>query len=287
MLPTVDFFGTQITRLILGDNPINGHSYIQYVTPGSEMMDYYTADRCVEMLFEAEKAGINTFLPLATDFDLRVIRQYRNSGGSMHLIYQPYTAIPLSTNIPMMMGTGPLAIYHQGTTTDYLTETDNLKQLKENIRMLRDTGLPVGLGTHVPETILRAEEENWGIDFYMACLYNARRNRQGEQSGFITGKTKEGLVFNRDDKYTMFKVIQKVPKPFLVYKLLAGGQVFYGHTPEEYHDVLYHELEEVYANMKSSDVGVIGVFQRDHNQIAEDAAAVAEILAKQQVSGTR
>jgi hypothetical protein len=31
MLATVDFFGSQISRLILGDNPFNGHSYIVYV----------------------------------------------------------------------------------------------------------------------------------------------------------------------------------------------------------------------------------------------------------------
>jgi hypothetical protein len=28
MIPTVDFFGTPVSRLFLGDNPVNGHSYI-------------------------------------------------------------------------------------------------------------------------------------------------------------------------------------------------------------------------------------------------------------------
>ena len=32
MIPSVDFFGTQVTRLILGDNPFNGHSYIRIYT---------------------------------------------------------------------------------------------------------------------------------------------------------------------------------------------------------------------------------------------------------------
>lgn len=98
MLPTTDFFGTPITRLILGDNPINGHSYIPDITPGGEMMDYYTAQRCVDMLFDAQAAGINTFVPLGCDFDLRVLRQFRNMGGKMNLIYQPYPAIPLEIN---------------------------------------------------------------------------------------------------------------------------------------------------------------------------------------------
>ena len=33
----VDFFGHQITKLIIGDNPINGHSYIEDVTTGEDM----------------------------------------------------------------------------------------------------------------------------------------------------------------------------------------------------------------------------------------------------------
>ena len=279
MLPTVDFFGTQITRLILGDNPINGHSYIPDITPGGEMMDYYTADKCVDMLFEAQKAGINTFLPLGCDFDLRVLRQFNNMGGHMNLIYQPYPAIPLAVNMKMMMDTKPVAIYHQGTTTDYLVENGKIQELKDNLQIIRDAGIPVGLCSHVPETIIRAEEEDWGVDFYMACLYNARRQQRGQQSGFITGKSKQ-LVFYPEDKYEMFKVIQAVQKPFLVYKLLAGGQVFYGKDPKDYPAIVEKELREAYQNMKPTDAGVIGVFQRDKNQIAEDAAIVAKILAE-------
>lgn len=279
MLPTVNFFGTEITRLILGDNPINGHSYIPDITPGGEMMDYYTADKCVDMLFEAQKAGINTFLPLGCDFDLRVLRQFNNMGGHMNLIYQPYPAIPLAVNMKMMMDTKPVAIYHQGTTTDYLVENGKIQELKDNLKIIRDAGVPVGLCSHVPETILRAEEEDWGVDFYMACLYNARRQQRGQQSGFITGKSKQ-LVFYPEDKYEMFKVIQAVQKPFLVYKLLAGGQVFYGKDPSEYPAIVERELRDAYQNMKPTDAGVIGVFQRDKNQIAEDAAIVAKILAE-------
>ena len=41
MLPQVDFFGYQVTRLLLGDNPFNGHSYIPEVHGGDEMMLSY------------------------------------------------------------------------------------------------------------------------------------------------------------------------------------------------------------------------------------------------------
>lgn len=90
MIPTVDFFGAQVSRLFLGDNPINGHSYIPNLHTGEEMMDYFTAQTTVEALFEAERLGYTTCLPLANGFMLRVIRQYRNEGGKINWIFQPY-----------------------------------------------------------------------------------------------------------------------------------------------------------------------------------------------------
>ena len=37
---TVNFFGHQVTKLIVGDNPFNGHSYIEDKIPGSEMKNW-------------------------------------------------------------------------------------------------------------------------------------------------------------------------------------------------------------------------------------------------------
>ena len=62
----------------------------------------------------------------------------------------------------------------------------------------------------------RAEAEDWGVDFYMFCLYNARRNRLGEPSGFITGKTKADLVFCPDDRFDAYEVIKSVQKPLTI-----------------------------------------------------------------------
>ena len=277
MINKVDFFGNTVTRLILGDNPINGHSYIPEIYPGSEMLDYYTADNAVNAMLEAERCGINTCMLLANDFMLRVIRQFRNQGGKMNIIFQPYPAIDLKINLRMMLEADPIAIYHQGTTTDNLCETDQIEKLRDNIKMIKDSGVPAGLGTHVPETILRSEDEDWGVDFYMSCLYNARRNNRGEESGFITGKSKN-LKFYPNDKYLMFDVIQKVQKPFIVIKVLAGGQVFYNVPAEEYPQVTENAFREAYEKIKPSDVVCMGVHQKHKNQIKENTDIVKSLL---------
>ncbi len=277
MIPTVDFFGTQVSRLFLGDNPINGHSYIPEICPGEEMMDYFTAQRVVDSLRYAETLGYTTCLPLANGFMLRVIRQYRNEGGKINWIFQPYPPIAVNVNARQMAGCDPIAVYHQGTTTDGLCEAGKVNVLRDNIEKLRALGRPVGLGTHVPETILRSEEEDWGVDFYMACLHNTRK-RGGEPSSFITGKKKH-LKFFMEDREEMFKVIREVHKPCIAFKVLAGGQVFYDKTPEEIPEVVEAAFRETFANIKPTDLATVGFFQRDRDQLRENAEIAARALA--------
>lgn len=277
MLPQVDFFGTNVTRLILGDNPFNGHSYIPEISPRDDMLDYYTADNAVKAMFEAEKAGIDTMMPLANDFMIRVIRQYRNQGGKMNIIFQPYPAISLNINIKMMIETKPISIYHRGTDTDLLLETDRKAELIDNIKLIRDSGVAVGLGTHVPEHMMMAEEENWDIDFYVSCLYNARRDKRGEESGFLTGKEKH-LEFYPDDRFLMLDTIKKVTKPCIAFKIFAGGQIFYDKTPDGIRQAVHTAFKETYDTVKDCDIACMGVYQEHKNQIKENAEIVKNIL---------
>ena len=277
-MKTVDFFGTQVSKLILGDNPVHGHSYIEDTTSGAQMMDYYSPENYLKLLRHAEELGINTFLGLANDYTFRVWRQYKNEGGKMNLMFQSYPAMDLGANIIYMTSYSPIAIYHQGGSFDYMVESGNEEQAKERIRMIKEqSNLPTGLCSHDPQTILRAEEEDWGADFYMTCLYNARKQQRGQQSGFITGKSKS-LKFFPGDKYEMFPVIKKVQKPCLVYKIFAGGQVFFGKDVSEYDEIIEREFRDAYENMKPQDIAVIGVYQEKRDELAQNVRIANKVL---------
>ncbi|MGI6561601.1 MAG: hypothetical protein ACOX3Q_03440 [Clostridia bacterium] len=280
MIPTVDFYGHKITRLMIGSNPFTGHSYIESKHSGEEMMDYYTAENCVRTLFEAESLGINTFMTSADPFIFRVIRQYKNEGGKMNIMFQSYPAMDLAVNLRMMLKCEPVAIYHQGTNTDYLFEQGQIDTIRQNIKTIKSSGVITGLGTHVPETLLQAEEEDWGADFYSACLYNARRQNRGEQSGFITGKTKAHLVFYPEDRFIMFDAIKKVSKPVIAFKTFAGGQIFLGKAPEEIPAIAEQYLKETYENIKPIDMVMIGVFQKYKNELKENVEIAKKIFSE-------
>ncbi len=278
LLPTVNFLGASVTRMIVGDNPQTGHSYIVDRITGEEMKAFYTPEKILETLFVIEDAGYNTIMPLSTPENLEILKKFRRLGGKLQIIFQPYTREPLAENLPKMLELEPLGIYHQGTTTDYLTETNDLKTLFSNFELLKNSGVKFGIATHVPETVLRAEKEGWGAEFYTFCMYNARRGRRGEQSGFITGKNKKGVTFYPEDRFAAYQIVQQVKKPFIAYKILAGGQIFFGHEPEEYPAVAEKFIRETYENLKPGDVACVGVFQRDSDQARGNAGIVRRVL---------
>ena len=277
MIPSTDFLGNDITRLILGDNPFNGHSYVNDVYSGGEMEDYYTAERCVAALFEAESNGISAYLALASPFILRVIRQYRNEGGTMKIMFQSYPAIDLEINIRQMMAYDPVAIYHQGGTFDLLVEEEKFEEIHRRLGLIRAAGVAAGFGTHEPETVLLAEKEKWDVDFYVTCLYNARRTQRGQQSGFITGKPKD-FFFYPEDPPAMYRSIQAVKKPCVAFKIFAGGQVFLDKSVDEVKSAAESAVKDAFDNIKPGDLICLGVYQKYKNQIKENADIVKKIL---------
>ena len=78
----VTFFGHLVSKLIVGDNPFNGHSYITDKTTGHEMKTFYTAEKIKETLRTIEASGINTLLPLADPYIIRILQEYELEGGN-------------------------------------------------------------------------------------------------------------------------------------------------------------------------------------------------------------
>lgn len=278
----VNFLGHEVSRLIGGDNPMTGHSYIQDTITGNDMRQYYTAENVKKAFDRLFELGINTMCPLSDPYIVRLLREYQEaSGNSIQCIWQPWTPLGMYEGvswIPSDLNT--IATYHQGTTTDYLREKGDYETIKENIKKMKELGVPVGLGTHYPDMIERCEEEDWGADFYMACLHNARRGREGEQSGFITGKSKQGIKFFPEDRPVMLNTLRQLDKPVIAFKIFAGGQIFIGKTEEQIRQTVKDVYEEVFSALKPNDIAAMGVFQRDNDQITQNIKMYEEWYAE-------
>lgn len=88
MLPSVDFCGLKVTRLVLGANPFGGFSH-QNEKRDNEMRTYYTIDRIKETWARAEAAGINTMVTNnETSHVIQAVREYLGNGGKLQWIAQ-------------------------------------------------------------------------------------------------------------------------------------------------------------------------------------------------------
>lgn len=283
----VDFFGNKVSKLIVGDNPFNGHSYIHEYITGKEMVNYHTEDKILEAMHRMEELGINTMLPLADPYIIRILQHYRNNGGKMNFIFQHYAPVPIENSIPQMMTVDPIGAYISGSFIDVNYELGKKDEILKMIDKAKETvaarggNMKIGIGTHHPEVVEISEEEDWGADFYMACMYNLRRNRIGEQSGFLTGKTKAGIVAIPEDRPVMLETLKKIKKPVLAFKIFAGGQMLVDRTEAERRVLIEDAYNTIFTALKEDDLAVMGIFQKYHDQLGENVSVFEEWAAKQ------
>ena len=270
-MKTVDFFGNKVSRLIVGGNPFSGFSYITHVTTRDEMLDYYTAETIIKTLKYAETLGYTAFIGTTDCFTARWYRQYINEGGTIKWIAQTHVPLDINACVNFAVEGNAIAIFHQGTYGDSLFESNDLDHYRRNLDVMRKANIPVGIATHVPEFIKVAEEE-LGLDFYMACVHNMRRDNEGRVSSSISGLKNEVHTFVYEDREPMFNMIKSLDKPCIAFKFLAGGN--YAFNRED----LKKSFIETYENIKPNDLAAVGVFQRDYDQLKENAQIMDEIL---------
>ena len=86
MLPTVDFCGIKMTRLIIGANPFGGFSH-QNSARDVFMRNFHTPEQILITWERAWKAGINTFVTnTETKYVVETTKKYIAEGGPMNWI---------------------------------------------------------------------------------------------------------------------------------------------------------------------------------------------------------
>ena len=272
-MKTTNFLGMEISRLVVGGNPFAGYSYITDKITNGAMMDYYTADKIISALKYAETLGYTAFIATTCEFSRRYYRQYKNEGGTLKWIAQTHAPLDMRASVNNAIEGGAIAIFHQGTSGDDLFERKQLDTMRAHLQEMRRAGVPVGIATHVPGHIDIAENE-FNVDFYMACLHNMRRDNEGRVSSSISGLKNEPHKFVYEDRALMFQKIRELNKPCIAFKILAGGNYSFSRKD------LKQCMTETYSGIKPGDIATIGVFQRDSDQLKENALLLDEILSE-------
>jgi hypothetical protein len=271
-LPTVPFGPHRVTRLIVGGNPFCGNSHFS-AAKSREMAAYYTAEQVVEVLQRCEQAGINT-VQARGDYHrvLYWIELFRRGGGRLHWIAQTASEMhDVMQNIRVLAAAGAMGIYHHGTQTDRFWQAGEIDKVEDYLKCMRDCGVQVGLGTHIPEVIAYAEERDWDVDFYMACVYNL--SRKPRESALVSGVHAFAQEeYLDEDRERMCETIRQTDKTCLAFKILAAGR--HCGTQEEVGQAFQYAFDQI----KAQDAVVVGMYPKEEDQVALNVAHTLRAL---------
>ena len=111
-------------------------------------------------------------------------------------------------------------------------------------------------------------------------MYNLRKGREGEESGFITGKSKAGIhKIYPGDRAVMLKTLASVKKPIIAFKIFAGGQMLVEKPEEERRALIRDTYDTIFTSLKPDDFAVMGIYQKNHDQLTENVSVFNEWAA--------
>jgi len=262
-LPTVPFGSYSISRLIAGGNPPQGGSH-QTRLMDMHMREYFTLDGTVEFLRRCKNQGINTWQTSYSPEIRDALKRFREEGGEMQWICLcPPEQVSDKIEFAKVLELNPMGVAFHGEVTDRIWRAGKIDTVPDTLARIRDAGVLVGLSTHNPEVIEYTEENNWDIDFYMACVY--RKSRGHNELMEIMREAPIGEIYLPSDVLKMCATISKATKTCLAFKILAAGRT--SDTPEQ----VRRAFEFVFEHIKATDAVIVGMYPRYTDQIKENA----------------
>ncbi len=261
-LPQVPFGKYHLSRLICGSNPFNGGSHLSFFV-NEQMRDYYTPEQILATLRRCQEVGINCW-QVSGLVNLDLYRRFVDEGGRMH-------AISLGQNpndLPKLAEGGCIGVAHHGEVTDRLFKAGRLDEIHDFLKRVRDTGMLVGVSTHMPDVVDAVESKGWDLDYYMTCVYERHRSEADLKNllGHVPLPVNE--VYLKEDPPRMFQAIRNTRRPCLAFKILAAGRL------SDRKPWVEQAFRDTFAAIKPSDAVIIGIYDRYSDQPGEDAALV-------------
>jgi hypothetical protein len=263
-LPSVRLGPHAVSRLIVGWNPIDGHSHS---TPDMSltMREWFTVDRTVALLEDCLRNGITTWQYDHTPKSVETLRKLWEKGLALKTIClhaeRAGHDAPIKTVIDE---TKPIGMVHHGGVTESKFRAGRPQDVRDYVKKVKDQGILAGVSTHCPDTIKRIADEGWENDFFMCSFYYLTRPREEMEKQL--GKVPVGEPFFESDPKEMTAAIRQVSKPCLAFKLLAAGRLCWNKRSVE------DAFKFAFAGIKPSDAVIVGMFPRFSDQVRQNAA---------------
>jgi uncharacterized membrane protein YphA (DoxX/SURF4 family) len=218
-MPKAKIGDIEFSRVIMGGNLMNGFAHARDLIYVSKLIRaYHHQSKIFETLRLAEDCGINTILtnPLLAP----MINLYWDRGiGEIKFIAQckGKNEAELLENVRYSINFGACAAYIQGAAADSYVSQGRFDWMAKALDMMREKGLPAGIGGHQIATIRDSVDHGFEPDFWMKTLHHhdywsARPEDQCDN------------IWCEDPKQTI-AFMNDLPQPWIAFKVLAAGSI--------------------------------------------------------------
>ncbi|MBT4496144.1 MAG: hypothetical protein HOC74_00395 [Gemmatimonadetes bacterium] len=264
-MPCIPFGSHNLSRLMMGSNPINAGSHLSRFV-NEQMKRYFTQERVLAMLSQCEELEINTWQSGPGNLDL--YRAFSEGGGQMHYISLAQENERNPDMLERVVEAGAIGVAHHGEVTDVFWHNGEIDRAREYCRKIRDTGVMVGVSTHIPAVVEYIVENDWDVDFFMCCVYERHRSRDKlrELLGDVPIPVRE--VYLEGDPPRMYAAMRGTDKPCLAFKILAAGRLC------DRQEWVEQAFEATFRQMKDNDAVIVGMYPEYEDQVGINAEYV-------------
>jgi len=261
---TIAIKDVEVSRFILGSNPFSGFSHQSRET-SKEMTRYYTTARIKEVLFEAERVGVNTIIARADYHMIRALIEYWNEGGSLQWFAQTCPEVgPPELAVRRAENHGAKACFIHGGYMDHLLAHGRLGEIPAVLESIREAGMACGVAGHVPD-VFRWAEAKVDADFYMCSYYNPIARAESPEHDPIAAEQ-----YLERDRRAMTELIGKLKRPAIHYKIMAAGR----NDPSE-------AFAYAARSMRPTDAVCVGVYPAaKRDMLVEDVGLLEDALGR-------
>ncbi|MEE8451272.1 MAG: DoxX family protein [Thermoguttaceae bacterium] len=255
-IPAAKIKGVDFGRVILGGNLMNGFAHARDLIYVSDLIKSYHEEWRVHQTFRlAEDCGIDTILtnPILAP---RIVSYREKQGGKIKFISQckGKTEKDLLKVIQYSIDQGATAVYIQGMTADDYVRNGHFDWIAKALEVIRDAGLPAGIGGHYIDTIKGCVREGIEPDYWVKTLHH-----HGYWSSDL--ENQHDNIWCEDPQQTI-EFMETLPEPWIAYKVLAAGAI---HPKDGFR----------YAFENGADFLCVGMYDF---QVVEDANIALNIL---------
>jgi hypothetical protein len=265
-----------VSRLIMGGNLIGGWAHSRDLIYTSRLFKAYNTDAKVfETLELGQQCGINTIQidPACRALLAKYNRGRTNKMQSIVCFHPDVDKVKMRDQIRGLLDDGATMLYTHGMVADEHVMNGRIEVLAQAMDLVREQGVPAGIGSHSLEVPIACEKNKVNADFYVKTFHidrywSATPKDKREEWCWYKGASMDhdryfDNIFCLDaDKTAAF--MAKIDKPWLAFKVMAAGAI----PPRAGFTHAFHN---------GADFVIAGMFDF---QVEEDVKIALDVLRK-------